>query len=100
MMTCLKLKFLFFFIFKVYITVLVLPNIKMNPPQVYMFTFKGIGKNWLGKLTLPSSHLGVVARIKASDKFVPLLTTCFSPGLKSVDFYCLSQVILIIHLNR
>ena len=35
-----------------------------------------------------------------SDKFVPLLTTCFSPGLKSVDFYCLSQVILIIHLNR
>ena len=26
----------FFFIFKLYITVLVLPNIKMNPPQVYM----------------------------------------------------------------
>ena len=24
------------FIFKLYITVLVLPNIKMNPPQVYM----------------------------------------------------------------
>ena len=33
-------KFLFFFnfilFFKLYITVLVLPNIKMNPPQVYM----------------------------------------------------------------
>ena len=28
--------FLFYFIFKLYITVLVLPNIKMNPPQVYM----------------------------------------------------------------
>ena len=28
--------FYFFFIFKLYITVLVLPNIKMNPPQVYM----------------------------------------------------------------
>ena len=28
--------FLFFFIFKLYIIVLVLPNIKMNPPQVYM----------------------------------------------------------------
>ena len=28
--------FFFFFIFKLYIIVLVLPNIKMNPPQVYM----------------------------------------------------------------
>ena len=28
--------FLIFFIFKLYIIVLVLPNIKMNPPQVYM----------------------------------------------------------------
>ena len=28
--------FLFNFIFKLYIIVLVLPNIKMNPPQVYM----------------------------------------------------------------
>ena len=27
----------FYFIFKLYIIVLVLPNIKMNPPQVYMF---------------------------------------------------------------
>ena len=27
---------LFFFFFKLYISVLVLPNIKMNPPQVYM----------------------------------------------------------------
>ena len=26
----------FFFIFKLYIIVLVLPNIKMNPPQVYV----------------------------------------------------------------
>ena len=28
--------FLFYFIFKLYIIVLVLSNIKMNPPQVYM----------------------------------------------------------------
>ena len=28
--------FKFYFIFKLYITVLDLPNIKMNPPQVYM----------------------------------------------------------------
>ena len=37
----------FYFIFKFYIIVLVLPNIKMNPPQVYMWGshFKeGIGK--------------------------------------------------------
>ena len=31
--------FKFYFIFKLYIIVLVLPNIKMNPPQVYMFLF-------------------------------------------------------------
>ena len=29
--------FFFYFIFKLYIIVLVLPNIKMNPPQVYMW---------------------------------------------------------------
>ena len=29
--------FKFYFIFKLYIIVLVLPNIKMNPPQVYMW---------------------------------------------------------------
>ena len=38
--------FLFYFIFKLYITVLVLPNIKMNPPQVHQITFKGRMK-WL-----------------------------------------------------
>ena len=32
----LKLTPKFYFIFKLYIIVLVLPNIKMNPPQVYM----------------------------------------------------------------
>ena len=30
---------LFYFIFKLYIIVLVLPNIKMNPPQVYTYCF-------------------------------------------------------------
>ena len=33
---CSAFFFLFYFIFKLYIIVLVLPNIKMNPPQVYM----------------------------------------------------------------
>ena len=32
------LVFKFYFIFKLYKIVLVLPNIKMNPPQVYMFS--------------------------------------------------------------
>ena len=32
----LHMVFFFNFIFKLYIIVLVLPNIKMNPPQVYM----------------------------------------------------------------
>ena len=51
MFSCCKIKqntksFLFlkfYFIFKLYIIVLVLPNIKMNPPQVYMcfFAFAG-----------------------------------------------------------
>ena len=31
-----NLFFKFYFIFKLYITVLVLPNIELNPPQVYM----------------------------------------------------------------
>ena len=36
--TCESIVFVFFFnfIFKLYIIVLVLPNIKMNPSQVYM----------------------------------------------------------------
>ena len=33
---CFFFLFKFYFIFKLYIIVLVLPNIKMNPPQVYM----------------------------------------------------------------
>ena len=31
-----KITIFFYFIFKLYKIVLVLPNIKMNPPQVYM----------------------------------------------------------------
>ena len=31
--------FLFYFIFKLYYIVLVLPNIKMNPPQVYLWSY-------------------------------------------------------------
>ena len=37
--------FLFYFIFKLYIIVLVLPNIKMNPPQVGRLKAGGEGDN-------------------------------------------------------
>ena len=37
--------FFIFFIFKLYIIVLVLPNIKMNPPQVYMLLNCGVGED-------------------------------------------------------
>ena len=36
LMLCTKYIFLFYFIFKLYIIVLILPKIKMNLPQVYM----------------------------------------------------------------
>ena len=37
--------FKFYFIFKLYITVLDLPNIKMNPPQVTGFLIAGLGRS-------------------------------------------------------
>ena len=37
--SCVTFLHICFFFFKLYITVLVLPNIKMNLPQVHMFTF-------------------------------------------------------------
>ena len=39
MVTHFSILFLFYFIFKLYIIVLVLPNIKMNPPQVYILAW-------------------------------------------------------------
>ena len=42
--------FEFYFIFKLYITVLVLPNIKMNPPQVHMCS-----PSWTPSLLPPHS---------------------------------------------
>ena len=51
----------FFFIFKLYIIVLVLPNIKMNPPQVYIM--QNISWEMLGwmKHKLESSLLGEIS---------------------------------------
>ena len=48
----------FYFIFKLYIIVLVLPNIKMNPPQVYMRS-----PSWtlLPPHTIPLGHPSALA---------------------------------------
>ena len=62
--------FKFYFIFKLYITVLVLPNIKMNPPQVYMclvWVLDFCAAHWSHFLFLSSPH--------------PLPLVLFSPSL-------------------
>ena len=62
----------FYFIFKLYIIVLVLPNIKMNPPQVYMCShchFK------LLNLSFPESsawHFNIPALEYITTKWLPL----------------------------
>ena len=48
--------FKFYFIFKLYNIVLVLPNIKMNPPQVYKFQLRKVNK--IQRSTL--QHLTVI----------------------------------------
>ena len=52
--------FKFYFIFKLNITVLDLPNIKMNPPQVYMCsTLTHIGS---GQLQVSSAHQCIISQ--------------------------------------
>ena len=50
--------FKFYFIFKLYIIVLVLPNIKMNPPQVYMCFLQK------KTLALPTPHQRIIFALK------------------------------------
>ena len=64
----------FYFIFKLYIIVIVLPNIKMNPPQVYMCS-----PNWT-LLPPPSPHHPSGSSQCTSPKH-PVL--CIEPGLAS-----------------
>ena len=56
--------FLFYFIFKIYIIILVLPNIKMNPPQVYMWRVQD-GEHWI-----------FIGRLMLKLKSNPLATWC------------------------
>jgi len=63
---------LFYFIFKLYNIVLVLPNIKMNPPQVYLCS-----PSWT-LLPPPSPHPPSVSSQCTSPKHP---VSCIEPGL-------------------
>ena len=62
-----------FFFFKLYIIVLVLPNIKMNPPQVYMCRFfvsgsQSIGASASATVLWSWFHLGLTGSISLLSK--------------------------------
>ena len=63
--------FKFYFIFKLYIIVLVLPNIKMNPPQVYMSS-----PSWT-LLPTPPYHPSGSSQCTSPKHLV----SCIEPGL-------------------
>ena len=67
---CFFLKF--YFIFKLYIIVLVLPNIKMNPPQVYICS-----PSWT--LLLPPSPYHLSGLSQCTSPKHPV--SCIEPGL-------------------
>ena len=67
----------FYFIFKLYIIVLVSPNIKMNPPQVYMCS-----PSWT--LLPPPSPYHPSGSSQCSSPKHPV--SCIEPGLAFFDF--------------
>jgi len=70
--------FFFYFIFKLYNTVLVLPNIEMNPPQVYMCS-----PSW--PLLPPSSRYHPSGSSQCTSPKHPVL--CIEPGLATRFIY-------------
>ena len=70
--------FLFYFIFKLYNIVLVLPNIKMNPPQVYMCS-----PSWTF-LPPPSPYHSSGSSQCTSPKHP---VSCIKPGLATCFIY-------------
>ena len=71
--------FKFYFIFKLYIIVLVLPNIKMNPPQVYMRFFFFF---YFTILVLPYINMHPPRVYMCSPSWTPLLppSPCYPSG--------------------
>ena len=72
------LQIMLFFFFKLYITVLVLPNIKMNPPQVYMCS-----PSWT--LLPPPSPYPPSGSSQCTSPKQPV--SCIEPGL-ATRFIC------------
>ena len=96
--------FKFYFIFKLYNTVLVLPNIEMNPPQVYMCS-----PSWT--LLPPPSPYHPSGSSQCTSPKHPVL--CIEPGLatrfihdiihvstKNLDWQLVSYMILYMFLQR
>jgi len=78
--------FLFYFIFKLYIIVLVLPNIKMNPPQVYMCS-----PSWT--LLPPPSPYHPSGLSQCSSPKHPV--SCIEPGLATHFIHDISYMIYV-----
>ena len=74
---------LFYFIFKLYIIVLVLPNIKMNPPQVYMCS-----PSWT--LLPPPSPYHPSGSSQCTSPKHPV--SCIEPGLATHFIYDIIHV--------
>ena len=77
--------FLFYFIFKLYIIVLVLPNIKINPPQVYMCSPS------LTLLPPPSTYRPSGLSQCTSPKHP---VSCIKPGLVILFIYDIIHVLM------
>ena len=75
--------FKFYFIFKLYIIVLVLPNIKMNPPQVYMCS-----PSWT--LLPPPSPYHPFGSSQCTSPKHPV--SCIEPGLASCFIHAILHV--------
>ena len=75
--------FKFYFIFKLYIIVLVLPNIKMNPPQVYMCS-----PSWT--LLPPPSPYPPSGSSQCTSPKHPV--SCIEPGLATCFIYDIIHV--------
>ena len=79
----LKLSFFFNFIFKLYNIVLVLPNIEMNPPQVYMCS-----PSWT--LLPPPSPYHPSGLSQCTSTKHPV--SCIKPGLATCSIYDIIRI--------
>ena len=77
--------FKFYFIFKLYIIVLVLPNIKMHPPQVYMCS-----PSWI--LLPPPSPFHPSGSSQCTSPKHPV--SCIEPGLATRFLFVFKQWLL------